>query len=350
MANPFKDFTWFNQPGSLNGETYTPGRQGGLSAIGKALSGISAPFVGDMDWALKNNQMDMQQQQADMEFQKFLIEQNFKEKNQGGMSPYEMAIISKLFPEVDINSMMNPGAPMQTPGMPPAMGPTGPQSMSSPMSPPMSTPAGIPSAQYGMTGFKMGNMDFGQTPESKAQMEIAKEAAKIPAKQKAEGESLMEPTQLIGNLYNEALGEVSSKIPNVGASGFEGIYSRLKAKGGKVLGDFPKLKAFEDGIKAYATDYAKGAGEARPTDEDIKRFLDTLPTVTGVTDTTESNSTKMRNQLLKLKARGVSYKWAEDVANQLGVDLKFDIKHKGKTYKIPYDKIDAFNKDMGIKQ
>ena len=75
---PFQDFKWFDQAPTLdstdpNAPVFTPGRPGGLSAIGQALSGIAAPFVGDMEFALKQQQLRQKAEEADMEFQKYLV-------------------------------------------------------------------------------------------------------------------------------------------------------------------------------------------------------------------------------------------------------------------------------------
>lgn len=95
-----KGIPWFNKGPSLSAspqgiesyvggqssspmDTYTPRRQGILSGIGQAMSGVSAPFVGDMDYALKQAQLQQQRDLADMEFQKFLI----KNKDNGFGKP-----------------------------------------------------------------------------------------------------------------------------------------------------------------------------------------------------------------------------------------------------------------------
>lgn len=76
--SPFKDFRWFDTSPSVdktdpNNPIFMPGRRGGLAALGQALSGIAAPFVGNMDFALEQAKLQQQREEADMEFQKYLI-------------------------------------------------------------------------------------------------------------------------------------------------------------------------------------------------------------------------------------------------------------------------------------
>lgn len=50
------------------------GRQPGLlTAIGRALSGVSAPFLGDFDYAMKQQALQQKQDEADNEFRRYLM-------------------------------------------------------------------------------------------------------------------------------------------------------------------------------------------------------------------------------------------------------------------------------------
>lgn len=69
-------------------QTFQPRQQGLLSGIGQALSGISAPFVGDMDYAIKQAKLQQERDQADLEFQKYII------RNRGTTGVYQIDPIS----------------------------------------------------------------------------------------------------------------------------------------------------------------------------------------------------------------------------------------------------------------
>lgn len=55
------------------GTGYAPREQGTLSLLGKALTGIAAPFAGDYQWLQNETAQQLRQQQADQEFQSFLM-------------------------------------------------------------------------------------------------------------------------------------------------------------------------------------------------------------------------------------------------------------------------------------
>lgn len=93
--NLFNDFTWFDKKSrplyspSNAGEPslvgYEQGHIGGLSALGRALSGIAAPFAGDFQYGQRQYEADLKQQQSDQEFQALLLknamaQQEFKLK------------------------------------------------------------------------------------------------------------------------------------------------------------------------------------------------------------------------------------------------------------------------------
>lgn len=55
------------------GTGYAPRQQGTLSLLGKAMTGIAAPFAGDSQWLQREEQQMLKQQQADQEFQALLM-------------------------------------------------------------------------------------------------------------------------------------------------------------------------------------------------------------------------------------------------------------------------------------
>jgi hypothetical protein len=81
--NIFDNFTWTDRKsrtlyspsnaGAPEPVGYESGRIGGLSALGRALSGIAAPFAGDYQYAERMNAQDLRSQQADQEFQALLM-------------------------------------------------------------------------------------------------------------------------------------------------------------------------------------------------------------------------------------------------------------------------------------
>lgn len=99
--NIFQDFTWTDRksrplysPSNEGAPTivgYQTARIGGLSALGRALSGIAAPFAGDFQYGQKQYEADLKQQQADMEFAALLEKNRIQQKMlEGGRSVYSI--------------------------------------------------------------------------------------------------------------------------------------------------------------------------------------------------------------------------------------------------------------------
>ena len=78
--------------------------------------------------------------------------------------------------------------------------------------------------------------------------------------------------------FREARAEASG-VTNIGKRGFKGRFAGFSAVIKGKAGFSPKVNVFQDRIKAFATTVAKAAGEVRPTDVDIERFIETLPSV-----------------------------------------------------------------------
>jgi len=64
--------------------TYSPRQHGWMTILGRALSGGTAPFLGNMDWAVEQQKMQMLQDQNDMEFQKYLMANSANSQSGGG--------------------------------------------------------------------------------------------------------------------------------------------------------------------------------------------------------------------------------------------------------------------------
>jgi hypothetical protein len=89
------------------------------------------------------------------------------------------------------------------------------------------------------------------------------------------------------DLFTKAQEEAKSASPSVGQAGVTGrISGGLVARQAQALGQtvggvpLPNVSAYNASMKAFATVAAKAAGEVRPTDQDIIRFMGTLPRVT----------------------------------------------------------------------
>lgn len=74
------NFTWRGRKPKYDENTgsYTPGSEGGLSILGQTLSGVGAAFAGDTQWMQRQQQIDQEAMQADMEFRAKLAEQRLR--------------------------------------------------------------------------------------------------------------------------------------------------------------------------------------------------------------------------------------------------------------------------------
>ncbi len=113
-------------------------------------------------------------------------------------------------------------------------------------------------------------------------------------------------SNLVG-LFKRARKEAGT-VPNVGKPGLSGrvagIATVLKGK----TGYSPAVNVYQDKIKAFATIVAKAAGEVRPTDNDIKRFVNTLPTLAK---NDAENKIIIEQLKADLRARGAKVLWEE---------------------------------------
>jgi len=117
--------------------------------------------------------------------------------------------------------------------------------------------------------------------------------------------------------------------------GAEGIRGRLTGKVAGVkgkLGYSPAIDVYNSKRKAFATVVAKAAGEVRPTDVDIKRFVETLMS-TERTD--EENELIMQDLLRKVESgdrEGLSNLWE----NATGRSIKLPQEDKQDSSKSPF--------------
>lgn len=74
---------------------YSPRQEGYLTILGKTLQGIAAPFAGDYQWNQRQAKIDLEQQQADMEFAALLEKNrmvNQENKNQEALRNAQIRI------------------------------------------------------------------------------------------------------------------------------------------------------------------------------------------------------------------------------------------------------------------
>jgi hypothetical protein len=168
------------------------------------------------------------------------------------------------------------------------------------------------------------------TPKSKegiAKAVVQKEAM-IPLetqqiKEKARAENMVEQEQLqprIKSVYqdfNDALDEVQTKAPDALKSGFTGYLARtgLKIGSSKFIDEYPAVATLSDNLKADATAFAKAAGEQRPTDVDIERFLATL--LDPRERSLETNISKANSQKRRLENQGFNTEWMVEPIKQM---------------------------------
>jgi hypothetical protein len=110
------------------------------------------------------------------------------------------------------------------------------------------------------------------------------------------------------NAFGLAQQEAKKNVKGFGKPGLEGrILSQEAIIRGKI-GESPNVNVYQDRIKAFATTVAKAAGEVRPTDMDIMRFIQTLPSI----EKNDAENEIIINGLINdLKARGAKSVWLE---------------------------------------
>lgn len=113
--------------------------------------------------------------------------------------------------------------------------------------------------------------------------------------------------------------EEVSDIKNIGKRGVKGRVAGLEAVVRGKFGNSPKANVFQDKLKAFATTVAKAAGEVRPTDMDIKRFIGTLPTLTK---NDEENTEIIEALINDVKVRGAKAVWEEKAKQEVSSKLR----------------------------
>jgi hypothetical protein len=109
------------------------------------------------------------------------------------------------------------------------------------------------------------------------------------------------------DLFSSARKEAET-VPGIGKQGYSGRIAGAATVAKGKLGYSPTVNVYQDKLKAFATTVAKAAGEQRPTDEDIKRFIDTMP---SIAKSDEENNLLMDGLVADLQARGAKALWYE---------------------------------------
>jgi hypothetical protein len=96
-------------------------------------------------------------------------------------------------------------------------------------------------------------------------------------KRQVEKVELAEGLEGLLESFDRAVAEGKESIPAFGKRGIKGRLAGQAAKIKGQLGFSPAIDVFNSQKDAFATTVAKAAGEVRPTDKDIERFVKTLP-------------------------------------------------------------------------
>ena len=112
------------------------------------------------------------------------------------------------------------------------------------------------------------------------------------------------------DLFRNAQGEGKSYIRGFGEAGPQ---SRVAGGMADIIGKFgssklPNLNVYNRESKAFATTVAKAAGEVRPTDQDIRRFMGTLPS-TKLSD--QENEILIQQLSQDMENKGFKGMWIE---------------------------------------
>lgn len=279
MAN---NFTWFDRPPTID----APRHVGALSAIGKSLQGIAAPFAAAYQGQTGYAQLQLQQQQdqADLEFQKYLLS---KQNNVGGKPIFTVGSDGNLM-QVQLPGGINP--------------PKGSQVI-----PPTSM----------------------QTPDQKTSEAVGLASKKDSA---VRAQKLKELTKAVDFFEN--------KIHDVpGGKGLGGRIQGLSIAAQGMAQTNPKISAYMSSVDGLRSQIARGLGEVGNLSEYEQKYaVNLLP---KVTDNLETRQEKLNSFRDYIKTR------LEPVKDTKSDFQSFTV--EGKQYNIPSDKAEAFKKAKGIK-
>lgn len=152
-----------------------------------------------------------------------------------------------------------------------------------------------------------------------------KEPSAAEDKRNVESRELSGQTKNIMELFNDAMIEAKGNSADVGKEGLGGRLANLSTIMAGKAGYSPNVNIFQERIKAFATVTAKQAGEQRPTDADIERFIGAMM---NFKNNDKENAIQMAQQLKDLQARGSNIDWAIPIVDQYekitGTNVKID--------------------------
>ena len=160
-----------------------------------------------------------------------------------------------------------------------------------------------------------------------------KASGKVSGTAAAESQLVLGKANILLDLFNDARSEAQSLFPNIGKEALSGKTSGFYAKQMGRVNKLPKVIAYQAKRKTFATTIAKAAGEVRPTDEDIRRFMEALPDISLPDETNEILLRSMYQELESQGAKNVWEKFGKGI-NQNQQQEKaqtFNIKGKGDT-------------------
>ncbi|MFH1230706.1 MAG: hypothetical protein V1709_04330 [Planctomycetota bacterium] len=149
-------------------------------------------------------------------------------------------------------------------------------------------------------------------------------------KQAVESAELGSQAQSLIDLFRTGQEEGKTNIKGFGATELGGRIAGRQASILAAMGkkELPALNIYNRKKKAFATTVAKAAGEVRPTDEDIKRFMGTLPDF-NLSD--QENEIVIEQLKKDITSKGYKNVWNDRKSGQGGIPEGFKMQKNRKT-------------------
>jgi hypothetical protein len=173
----------------------------------------------------------------------------------------------------------------------------------------------LPNYAPGVTGYKLGNISFGETPRQKAdlglavrqaegEMDIKTQAAKESAKELAGAKKTVNPMSRLFNGYIRSAIEKESKYPGSSETSLKGRIQRLRAGvESSIAQTLPESQAFKKLVNKFGYERARAIEGGRVTDKDVEIVSNTLFN----SDLPLSENLRLANDYIKdLQHKGLS--------------------------------------------
>jgi len=189
----------------------------------------------------------------------------------------------------------------------------------------------IPLALKGISSGGMPQLGYDPLREyiAKKQIDLVGKQYENQMKSQQDDEQLVPTLKGMFLDYRDALDEIKQKAPESLKTGFDGYLNRkgLQFSSSKFIDEFPKVTTLMDNIKADATSFAKAAGEQRPTDQDIERFL--APLLNPTARSLSTNIAKAKSMVRRWELKKVNTEWAKPIIQQMeetnsGIDKEYN--------------------------